>query len=255
MKIDKWKKMKSMYACGCEAPYWFKSNLFKSISLAAAPLEVAKPPCEPASLLTLTFPCSFSCYIEHTSEISSFPLNLSISLHRKKNLFVGTKDSIHPLEGVAGYGCLRPECGPVGHCWLGRGVARRITSQRTGGITWLSQSNCPINRWESSQQVKLDSDTDFPKEKLFQSKFSHANNWCQLILVGQPTNLFHNCCICCFNKLSLNFCTTTDLTHTYSQNSLNSKGSVRLSREKEMPSVVIGNCFLQSWTENPTSQR
>lgn len=73
------------------------------ISLAAALLEVAKPPREPASLLSLTFPFSFSCYIEHTSGISSFPLNRSISLHRKKkkgNLFFGHK-RFHSPTGVS----------------------------------------------------------------------------------------------------------------------------------------------------------
>lgn len=41
--------------------------------------------------------------------------------------------------------------------WAWAGVVRRITSQGTGGITRPGQSNSPVNRWESSQQVKLDS--------------------------------------------------------------------------------------------------
>lgn len=45
--------------------------------------------------------------------------------------------------------------------WAWAGVVRRITSQRTGGITRPGQSSRPVNRWESSQQVKLDSEVDF----------------------------------------------------------------------------------------------
>lgn len=68
---------------------------------------------------------------------------------------------------------MRSECGPLGAM---EGVARRITSLRTGGITRLNQSYCSVNRWESSPQVKLDSDIDFPSFSVnFILKCFHLN--------------------------------------------------------------------------------
>lgn len=65
-----------------------------------------------------SFPFSFTCYIDHTSGISCFPLNLYISL--RWNKLVGTIDSNHPLGWVAGYSWLRSECGLVDHLGFGR---------------------------------------------------------------------------------------------------------------------------------------
>lgn len=207
--------------CRLHAHVWpyITSALPLQLSSCCGPtslLEAAKPPCEPASLLPLTFPFSFSCYIEHKSGISSLLLNLSISLHR--NLFVGTNDSIHSLEWVAGYGCLRPECGPVDHWGKGGGCQK---------------DNIPENRWDyMAQPIKLTHKQvgtqptsqdglwfDFPKEFFFFSlNFKKPTIDVDLFWWdSKHMHMFHNCCICCFNKRSTIYCYTTNETHTYLQ--------------------------------------
>lgn len=118
------------------------SSCCSPISLPAALLEVAKPPCESTSLLSLTFPFSFSCYIEHTSGISSFPLNLSISLHRNKKLVCGNK-RFHSPTGMSRWIWLLEvwvwASGPLG---VGEGGCQK--------------DNIPENRWDyMAQPIKL----------------------------------------------------------------------------------------------------
>lgn len=133
------------------------SSCCGSISLAAALLGVAKPPGEPACLLSLTFPCSFSCYIEHTSEISSFPLNLSISLHRKK-LVCGHKRFHSPTGGSRWVWLLEAWVWASGPLWV-----------REGGC---QKDNIPENRWDyMAQPIKL------PHKQVGKQPTSQAALW------------------------------------------------------------------------------
>lgn len=114
-----------------------------SLAIAAALLEVAKQPCEPASLLSVPFPPIFHIILS-TQVWSALSHSISPWAFIEENLFVGTKDSIHPLGWVAGYGRLRSECEPVDRWGLGREGCQK--------------DNNPENRWDyMAQPIKLPS--------------------------------------------------------------------------------------------------
>lgn len=151
------KKMKRIYRMHMDVS--FPANLSQICRLSRMCDRISNQayPLQSQSCCGQNFPFLFLLFLmwpEHIIGIRSFPLNLSTSLRRRK--LVCRHKIIH-LRAVVSRWIWLVEVMGVGW-WtsgvLGGRVARRITSQRTGGITWLSQSNCAVNRWESSQKVK-----------------------------------------------------------------------------------------------------